>query len=783
MREYSRIYTGTNQENGYVNPFLEFSTDTIENILKKDKSTYFHYPKTAEKMPLSASELIDSGAFAGSMPYRADRIFKKQANYEKYSYWGKTQQEGMERGVWLCAWLSGNDSDPTQTPIWMDRWYNPGSFDSLLMAFTNNSSAVYDIPSELTFDPGVWYKYDHIGDFANTQIVNTLCGLKVHLESWNNQVYIDTSSYQNNGNIQNFSETCKSNGVDGEKTALKLNGINQYGSILYNNVFDVSSDVSCSVWVNSNNWYEQPSHHLISNGLRGGWSIGINNGFFNPYVVALDQSGNMVFNNQIGNFYKNIILPGISNPVSFAQDSELYTWVLDNGIYEDHKHLYKIDYDGNVDNAVHFDSSINLVDMLIDASNSVWVTDGINISSFNTYCQLISTNILSGTKLVLDGYNNLTAFDAIDACNFDNRYYWTIENGDVFYTSLSSEKFTALSAMSASNVQCTKDYVWILYDYDKIIRLDEYLDPVTHNTSFIIGASASIPDVSYSNISGRNLFFTNENNSPNDYVWILQPSTEYLYKYNINLDLIHKTNMSYVKYPISTNAIKGDASGYQWNRLFNYGTLDNEMPQIEASVYLRTNTDSLTCQKYTTIIPISSLTVNDWHMFTFNINNTNNILSFYMDSILRDTISIPASSSIYYKYETPLLLGGNIGKINSLDEEFDKMGKLYHNGSFDDVRIYTTPLNNSDIRHIYLSKFEFRDLVWNMPIGYQSYIEEIVRFFKFKMPGQKSQYYNIHLKGLQITDEGVRKIIEGIIKDSIQKIAPLYTSLYKIIWD
>jgi hypothetical protein len=62
-------------------------------------------------------------------------------------------------------------------------------------------------------------------------------------------------------------------------------------------------------------------------------------------------------------------------------------------------------------------------------------------------------------------------------------------------------------------------------------------------------------------------------------------------------------------------------------------------------------------------------------------------------------------------------------------------------------------------------------------------VEEIVRFFKFKMPGQKSQFYNIHLKGMQIEDMSVRKLIEDIIKDSIKKIEPLYTSLYRIIWD
>ena len=170
-------------------------------------------------------------------------------------------------------------------------------------------------------------------------------------------------------------------------------------------------------------------------------------------------------------------------------------------------------------------------------------------------------------------------------------------------------------------------------------------------------------------------------------------------------------------------------------------------------------------------------------MFTLTIDTEANDIKLYMDTVLRDTVSIvPVSASIFYKYETPLLLGANVGRINALDEEFNNINKIYHTGSFDDLRIYTCPLNNSDIRHIYLTKFTFKDLVWNMPTGVQSYVEEVVRFFKFKMPGQKSQYYNICLKGLQIQDQGTRQIIEDIIRDAIQKIVPLYTSLYKIIW-
>jgi hypothetical protein len=648
-----------------------------------------------------------------------------------------------------------------------------------------SNSAVYDEPSKLTFDPGVWYRYDHIGNTANTQVVSMLCGLKINIDDWA-PVSFDSSGNGNNASLQNYTASMISIGVNPIEnpadTGLNLNGINQYGTILYDPSFDVSNNLTCNVWIKSNDWRNQASHHYISNGMRGGWSIGFNNGFSTPYNVLIGDNGNVVFNNQTGNFYKDMVLPGTSSPVSYAVDSELYTWILDNGIYSGLKHLYKMDYNGNIDNAVSFSSSINLRDVIIDKNNLAWVTDGTTASAFDTFCKIASTTVISGNKLVLNGSNSLSAFNATDACVFDNLYYWTIDSiGDLYLNNT-----LISSGISASNVQCTKDCVWVLCDTDKIIQFNKEIIQLTGEVTFTRGISAAIPDVPTLSIIGRNLFFTNEFNgvSNNDYIWILQPNTEYLYKYDTSLNLIRKTNTSYIKNSIQSPAVKGDASSYQWHRLFNFGALEAPgMSQIEAVSYLGTGSPLLSAQKYKTVIPVSALSISDWHMFTFSINANNGSLDLYMDTILRDTTSIPISSSIFYKYETPLLIGTNIGHINPIDEELNKINQLYHLGSFDDLKIYTSPLNNSDIRHIYLTKFNFKNLVWNMPTGTQSYVEEIVRFFKFKMPGQKSQYYNIHLKGLQIQDVEVRQIIEGIIKDTIQKIAPLYTSLYKIVWD
>lgn len=783
LRDYTKIYTGTNQDIGYETPFLGFITDTTSAVFKADKSTYFHFPKNADSIHLSATDLTYSGAFAGSMPYKSDRIFKKQAGYENDTPNGFSYPINQQNGIWLCAWLSGNSEDPTQTPTWMDRWYDPGSFDSTYTLFVCSNSAVYDTPSKLTFDPGVWYRYDHIGNNINAQIVDMIGGIAIHLDSWKDDTPIDTSGNDNSIYLQNYTPSCKTAGVNLSGTGLKLNGYDQYGLIINDDTFNSRSNITCNVWIKSSDWQKQASHHFLSNGLRGGWSIGYNNGFFNPLNVLVDKTGNIVFNNQTGKIYKDIHLPGIPSIAGFAVDSELYTWVLDNGIYNNSKHLYKIDYNGNIDSIVTFNTTINFCDLIIDRNNNVWITDSINVSGFDTNCNIVSTCILSGNKLVVSNSNNLTSFDAKDACIFDDNYYWTVDNkGDVFYSIPFSGTYQALANLSATNVYCSKDFVWVLCDTNKIIQFKKEVDDITNNVTFIQNLSTSIADNIVLDITGRNIFCTNElkNNENTDYVWILQPNTGYLYKYDTQLNLSQKINITYTRNPIQDSAVRGDASGYTWHRLFNFSNLTSSQSQIEASVYL--STDSISSCKYIVSIPVTSLTIDDWHMFTFDIDTDNNKLNFYLDTILQDTISIPTSSSIFYKYETPFVVGTNIGHIDVLDKEVE-CKQLFHSGVFDDLRIYTNIINNSDIRHIYLDKYTFKDLIWNMPTGDRSYIEEIVKFFKFKTPGQKSQFYNIHLKGLQIQDVNTRYLIEDIIKNSIQKIAPIYTSLYKIIWD
>lgn len=793
LRDYTKIFTGSNQEYGYDTPFFGFTTDTVEINLKADKSTFFHYPRTAAQIKLSDTDLIESGAFGASIPYKADKIFKKLADYQNDTPWGNALPVNLQKGVWLCAWLSANDANPSEAPIWMDRWYEPGYLNNSLALFTSSNSAVYDVPSQLIFDPGCYFRYDHIGSKTNEIIVNRIKNLKIHLDDWG-QITPDKSNNGNDAQLFYYSSDMIGMGVNEKErpkdNALKLQGKRQYGSVLYSKTFDVSGTITCNAWIKSDNWVKPQTQHFISNGLRGGWSLGVNNGFFTPFSVITDLSGNTIFTNQNAKIYKDIKIPGLSKPVKHMMDPEHYLWLLDNGTFEGNKHLYKIDYNGNIDTSIDFLSTINLKDFVIDKYNNAWVlSDTGYISSFNPFGKLQTTipdPIVSPTRLTINKNNVISAFNAFNVCVMDDpKYYWTIDSNLNLY----QNENLFLSGMSAINVQAPLgNDVYALYGGNKVMQITGYNDQLTNTMVFGVGLTAQIPDeVTWSSAFNRNLYFSNEhvNGEYIDYVWVVQPNSGYLYKYTKNLNLVKKTNVTYVKNSLLCCAVRGDSSGYNWHRLFNYPNLkEYNTPQIEAVAYVGTGIPTLTAQKVKTVIPVSQLSINDWHMFTFTVDIINQELRLYSDMILRDTTPFGSSgNSIFYKYETPIILGSNVGKIIPLDEELEKIDKLYWNGGIDDLRVYTGDLSNSDIRHLYLNKYDFKDLKWNMPTGLQSYIEEIVRFFKFKMPGQKSQFYNIRLVGLKIDDIETRTIIEDIIKDTVNKISPLYTSLYKIIWE
>jgi hypothetical protein len=934
LREYERIYTGTNQETGYENPILNFVSNTTLQVLPTDKTTYFHYPITAPSGLLIDSDLFNCGAIAGNVPYNSDKIWKKMANYKSTSIWGTSQPIGKQTGVWLCSWLSGCQLTLSGTsgyidspkPVWKDRWYNPGYIDptTSMMIANAPSSVIVDIDSEMTFDGGCLYKYYHIGSNKNQLIVNDLSAnnaLKLHLEDWLENT-TDSSIYNNTVILNNYTADMISyKGVNDydrpEDSCISLNGIDQDCQVLNSSSYQLSGNMSYSIWAHAKDWDNVQGNHIISKNFRGGWDLKYSNGFFTPVLTVLDRNnGNAGFFNSDASILDSKTLPGTSVPVAALVDDNLFTWVLDNGVYDDHKHLYKIDYNGDIRDVIEFPSTANLADVTIDGNNNLWVLESNtgNVSGFNETGDYIGrkngivmkvydgftltspessflfAHLRNNVRLAWDSYGRESAYDPIVPGIYSNlintKWYAELEIpttgtyefkfvGDDYIeihvgnTVLSSnwydyEVLSSVSLQAGTSslfIQHTQgigtnflSLMWkkpadVGFEYltnyiypsgsgitnidsdlsntivgssrktfidnnnttwftnsNAVWNWDNYFEPIyqsntnisdikcdkDNNLWILQGANEFYKYSTTENVvllsgtvgtstqlSGRSINFTNEfiDGEYKDFVWFLQEAEQNLYKFDTEGNQIKRVSL--VPYDINPYTL-GDFTGYQKHRKYDYLRY-NKIPQLKAEIQL--NESPYISNRYTLSVPTTAISNNDWHMFTFTCSPlVSTELCLYVDGIIRDHILINTPNYIYYEYENALRLGTNTGKTNPLAKELD-LTQMYFKGKLDDLRIYDRVLNNSDIRYIYLNKFDYHDLKWNMPTGNQSYLEEIERFFKFKLPGAKSQYYNIRLIGLQITDENTRTMIEDIIKNTIKKIAPAYAELYKIVWE
>ena len=69
-----------------------------------------------------------------------------------------------------------------------------------------------------------------------------------------------------------------------------------------------------------------------------------------------------------------------------------------------------------------------------------------------------------------------------------------------------------------------------------------------------------------------------------------------------------------------------------------------------------------------------------------------------------------------------------------------------------------------------------------MACGRRNYLEEIERYFKFQIPGNKSTLMNIVLKNSGITNKDLRFEIEKRIYTLLAKTVPAYIKVNNIKW-
>ena len=849
LRSYTKIYTGLNETDGHDKIHLGYNASTSKIVFKSGINTYFHYPNSTSTLPLSTSTLVDSGSYADIVPVRSDKIFKKVANYKNYTNWGDSNSTPL-KGVYVCSWLSAGTTttgglNNTIRPVWMDRYYDPTyinkiginlstitALSGILTDSTNNyPNIIYDVPSSLTFEPGVLYYYNRIGEPDNTIVVNSLSGLQYHFNEWGPSLINKVNSLTA-GKIPSFTSSNSAYDVS-VKTPYYIIGKHPgfINTVEYD--FSYNKGNTLSFFAYNADWDNIKGDQILGNYFDGGMGILVSNPILTPfftvnawnYTSPLSAGTVRTYNADLTllNYESyttfiaaNTPAPALATP-SFAikgnYDESYY--VIDNSSA---RYLSVFDPDDlltkkiSLAGAPTLSSGTTIVDtylvkypnvdtqFLITKSHTVYnnvvynkfTTSGDLVSSststiYNNFTidlsgnpRYYNTNIPTAYTNAVSGYE---MWKGTGACVNSNNIIYSLSGNGVSGIPatawvIAKDNIPILGITNPENINCDhEDNLWVTYNTN-------FLAKINSDGKILWSKQINTGDPIITNYSDRNINFLAQESAGESIVYyalLLDGKSEHIYKIDMNGLVIKKLY-------IPGLLPGGDCTGFNYQR--QYIKPFTRVPGIKAKLVVKDSTLLEPVPIYITLnYSVSGLAVG-WHHFALTYDETNNA-KLYVDGNLvnQTTYTNPTTGISYqifnYKNNPQLSIGASSFKTGFLNEWIQTPDTYLFNGNVADIRFYNITLNNSDIRalaHNYQHN-QFNSLSWAIPTETRGYIEEIERFFLHRMPGSKSQHFNVKIKNSAIVDPHVRSIIETNIRNAVTSIAPVYTKLRSIIWE
>lgn len=799
FRDYKRIYTGGNQIGGYANINLGYSSDYSSVInFGGDKFTYFHFPKTAPEIVIQEAGLEFAGAFAGVIPEFSDRIYKRLANYDDMGWWGGGSHNGKQDGTWLCAWLSGGEDDTSE---WVERYYNPGIITSegALSAgggeptfeYVPNVTPYWDVVSDMTLEPGAYYRYYHVGNGGFEKILESLKGitddnLVIQLSDFTlGNIVPDESGNDNYGYISNYENadvvTLDIGFGSEEQSAILLNG-NSEVQVAYSPVLNVADTKSISSWIYSRDWANGRSSTLFTNYYKGGDKFEyMNHGLYYAYMVPnaeFDAERFTVIPSEISTSGDLIDYDGIDgNPVSVAIDLDGFQWAATYIAPTVEKPtgqtlLFKSTSSGRTLESASIDPNLfgEVAQLLIKDDNVGYMVDvdgeAKEFDLHDIKFTGVEYSIGSDYAFInISGDFDSQSGNVVDMDQFDDGVKCTIQ-GNVIHLDVDGIDLTnTFDLQTLKHVVCDDDKYYFVTTYDsfntlRLHKLNRY-DDADIEYSGMTGDSASIntPFITKESVEGtvRSVIY-----------WVGKTTIN---RYFINDD----GEMELINTVTSGNfegTVNGDFSGYKLNKIIH--KLNGSKPYLKYSVLLGEPPDA----RKETITYSADLLSDNWHYFAIIKDNPN--ISIYVDGKYATGVG-GVTEDILYLTGSMLNIGG---ASDGSDPLFELLGLTNRDidGGVSEFSIFNIALEEDDVKSLYLSKFSGNDdMEWVVNNGRKNFVEEFQNVFKFKKPGIKSQFLNVVVKNLDLTDEE-KDVYEAYIRNEIDGLLPANIKMVNVIW-
>ena len=420
-REYTSLFTGTNQELGNSLISLNYNYNITDLQIKPGLNT-FTTPTTlspyGSSININDIDFQKSGAFGFTNPSLADKIYKINDNNLIKSY----------------AWLSCNSLD--DKGIWLSRYYNP-----LLTNVQNISSSPAKIIQNITDIDKIFYENNEIINDGYIDIISNL-----QIEPNTTYVYKRIT----NKEIENFNQN--KHLVLSSIKLLNTKDSAIYNDNIINNIYDLNGDsyavlplknyiydnqLSLSFYLNSNDYTKVIGEQILGNLNCYGFSFK-KNSVITP-IPMISFTGGVSFG--IANDIWDQI-NSHNNPQWVNQD----TWATYKLLWN--QFLYKGELD--VTGQYLFNTDLQLIDLLPTTDTFIRT---VRIEHTDFYYSIYAKQILRMTPLGIEmlsfDFSNEDSDENIIYVNYDeNNIYCITDQHNVYEVSYNSEKINKLNLSS-----------------------------------------------------------------------------------------------------------------------------------------------------------------------------------------------------------------------------------------------------------------------------------------------------------------------------------------------
>jgi hypothetical protein len=782
FKTYTGIHSG-NKHNNYDKLFLGFDSNHHEVILKSDQVNYFHIPPNIgdyEKININDLSIISNGAIGGNTPVNSDKIFKRLENYSKTNDNGDIYDQ--ENGEYLCSWLFYNPQDPADS-LWLDRYYipkritklnalkqstytelsqlvnKPDNYYTTLSAYSIENrigdiqTGVFDVVSNLTFEPYAYYIYHHIGKTDSKKLID---------------------NYIKNIIIQDFSYyTGVYTTQDGIKT-YNFNGEYAYTPLI---PLIYEKNFTLQFQINIDNPYNISGYNIIGNFIDNQGIGLVKDDYYSPFIYSFENNQVIVFHCDTKTITHRFT---IDNIVKFIIPTYAFSRYF---ILDETNMLYEINNNNVVINKHQIDANLIINDFYFYNNNIYFLCNNnfyfyIDINTY-TYSENIPFQYTPVNKLIIDKNGK------VDALYNDGRVDVT-SNNNILYV---NQNALWKQNYSTPLLSCG-DFNEIIHDFivdeqDNIFVLTNFRvlkikDEVNVKGSFasinlqtvILGADStnSIGLSALSAYEGINQFGIFSVDIPtkigiNRYMknGINKKYIEF-YDYRGGSYQFYSFSDDLLYYETSITPIGGENIldfSYPNNIRYNKFNFDNT---FKFKVSLQNIYDQGDINIISIPIDISKFERPE-NLFTFIFNNEMGNVSLFLNSEPIDTYSFDKNK---YYFSNNLLNRKLYSAATLYDKETplsSKLGSEYFIStgfSINRFKIYDFALNYYDILSTLRSIYGTTDVIFPIPIETRTYLDEITGIFKQNKSIRKSEYFNINVYSSLISDTQKQSITQYI---------------------